>query len=155
MAYIAHTGQLDRSNKPYIYHPIAVSQRVCSNEDVKMVALLHDVVEDTAITLDLLRAYGFKRDIVDAVDAISRRKNETYKNYIRRMCNNNERNEYATLLAVEVKLADLEHNTEPERWISSEDPTVSVFGTPADIKFDRYIWAQNYIENFLKGSKEG
>ena len=72
-----------------------------------IVALLHDVVEDTPITLDDLRDKGYSDEIIVAIDALTRRTDETYSAYIERLSNNK--------LARRVKIADLQHNLDPER----------------------------------------
>jgi (p)ppGpp synthase/HD superfamily hydrolase len=70
-------------------------------EDEIIVALLHDVVEDTAFTLDDIRAWGFGH-LADAIDCLTKRKDETYREFISRVCNNR--------LATAVKIADMRHN---------------------------------------------
>ena len=109
LAAVAHAGQLDKCGKPYITHPIRVMMRCAGYGDaVEMTAVLHDVVEDTWVTLDLLRTMGFPPGVVEAVDALSRRKGqETYGEYIER-CSRNE-------IAAKVKLADIDDNSDPAR----------------------------------------
>jgi len=107
-----HFGQLDKSGLPYILHPIAVMSRVGTMEE-KIVAILHDIVEDTQMTLDELRAdpVGFTDEIIDAVDAISRRgKEESTDQYYKRLLTNK--------LAIIVKIADLEHNMSMPRLLT-------------------------------------
>ena len=109
LAAVAHGGEVDKSGQPYITHPIRVMMR-CQEHGLhaQMAAVLHDVVENTWVTLDLLRTMGFPGDVVEAVDAISRRKgHESYPQYIERC----SRNRIATL----VKLADIEDNSDPRR----------------------------------------
>ena len=101
----AHEGQKDMSGRDYILHPIAVSE-FCVTERGKIAALLHDVVEDTAVTLDDLRAAGFGEDIVTAVDCISKRKGEELPDYLGRVALSD--------IATEVKFADMRHNG--TRW---------------------------------------
>jgi len=101
----AHKMQRDKNGQPYINHPIAVSYMV-SSEDAKVVALLHDVIEDTPMKLSDLES-DFPTHIVSAVDAMSRRPGEQYWDYIRRVSQDP--------IAVEVKLADLKHNLDPSR----------------------------------------
>ena len=96
----AHDGQYDKAGEPYILHPIAVSAQLKS-EDEKILALLHDVVEDTSYTLEDVAALGFQ-DLTDALDCLSRRTDETYKEFITRILKNR--------LAVKVKVADIKHN---------------------------------------------
>ncbi len=91
-----HYGKL-----PYIFHPLTVAMKLFEEEEI-IVAVLHDVVEDTPITLKDLHDKGFNIKIVEAIDAISKRKSETYFDYIRRI----QKNELAT----RIKLADLSSN---------------------------------------------
>lgn len=105
----AHKGAVDRGGKEYIFHPITVALH-CQTEDEKVVALLHDVVEDTPITFDDLRK-DFPEYIVEAVDAVTRRKTEKIGDarwdYIRRA--------KANAIARQVKIADLRHNSDLSR----------------------------------------
>ena len=68
MAENAHRGQIDKSGKAYIFHPIRVSQ-MGKTEEERIVGLLHDVVEDTDLTLQDLKDVDFSQEIVEAVDA--------------------------------------------------------------------------------------
>lgn len=105
LAVKAHQRQLDKNGKPFILHPLAVMLNM-STHDERLVAILHDVLEDTKVTKkDLI--YCFLKKISEAVDAITRRKNETYRNYIQRVKKNP--------LARAVKIKDLQHNMSPER----------------------------------------
>jgi (p)ppGpp synthase/HD superfamily hydrolase len=102
----AHNGQIDKAGKPYIFHPLHIMLQM-DDEDSRIVAVLHDVVEDTLVTLDVLKYEGFNQNIIDAIDCITRKQNEDYFDYIRRV----KTNELAKL----VKLFDLEHNTKLSR----------------------------------------
>lgn len=107
VATLAHEGQLDKAGQPYIYHPLAVMFSMNPLDIVGMiVAVLHDVVEDTKTTLADL-AEWLPSDLVDAVDAISKRKGESNREYWAR-CKANP-------IARRVKLADMAHNCSPER----------------------------------------
>ncbi len=101
LAVQAHHGQKQINGQPYILHPLALMMNV-ETEDEQMVAVLHDVVEDTAVSLDDLRQAGFAAHIIDAVDHLTRRDGETYEAFIQRIKPN--------ALARRVKLADLHHN---------------------------------------------
>ena len=101
IAAAAHAYQRDKGGKPYIDHPIRVSM-ACKSLDAKIVALLHDVIEDTSVTADFLIDNGFPKYIVDAVLAITRKKNEPYSAFIDRIKTNE--------IAKEVKIHDLEDN---------------------------------------------
>lgn len=96
-----HRGQVDKAGLPYYEHLIRVSQDVFSGKR-KIVALLHDIVEDTDVTPEYLLQQGFPQEIVDAVVAISRKEGESYEDFIDRVAENK--------LATEVKLSDLEDN---------------------------------------------
>ena len=102
----AHVGQKDKSGQPYILHPLWLMQQF-EEIEFQMVAVLHDVVEDSAFTLDDLTSAGFAPAVVAGVDAMTRRSDETYKAYIDRV--------QAHPIALRVKLADLEHNMDVRR----------------------------------------
>lgn len=100
----AHRGQTHRKGLPYLVHPLTVMTRVRSLE-ARIVAVLHDVVEDSDVTLDDLRREGFAPEIVEAVDYLTHREGESYEDYVRRAVSHHP-------LAREVKIADLSHNME-------------------------------------------
>ena len=102
----AHQGQVDKNNMPYILHPIAVASKVDTLE-LKTIAILHDTIEDTSVTADDLLKKGVPKEIVEAVVLLSKPGDEEYESYLRRVKENP--------LAKTVKLADLAHNTDPER----------------------------------------
>lgn len=97
----AHRGQVDKGGEPYILHPIAVMMRMETVEE-RIVALLHDVVEDSEWESSDLRAAGFSEEVLTAVDAVTRRTDESYEQFIGRIAKNS--------LATRVKCADLEEN---------------------------------------------
>jgi (p)ppGpp synthase/HD superfamily hydrolase len=107
----AHHGQVDKAGKPYILHSLRVMLRQ-ETEAAQMVAVLHDVLEDTSVTLDGLRAAGFTPEICEAVDALTRRPGEPYDVMISRVA--------ANPLARAVKIADLEDNMDPRRRLEGE-----------------------------------
>ncbi|GAA0760933.1 HD domain-containing protein [Ideonella azotifigens] len=76
IAAAAHAGQVDKAGQPYILHPLRVMLRV-SGEHARMAAVLHDVVEDTDVTLARLAAEGFAPEVVAAVEALTKRPGET------------------------------------------------------------------------------
>jgi (p)ppGpp synthase/HD superfamily hydrolase len=106
IATIAHKGQTDKAGKEYIYHPIMVAFSVKTKEE-KIVALLHDVVEDTKITLKDLKNYGVGTNELTAIKLLTKKNNEDYFEYIARIKTNN--------LARNVKIADLKHNSDLTR----------------------------------------
>ena len=106
IACAAHKGQVDKAGVDYINHPIAVAALV-DTESEKIVALLHDVAEDTPITLANMASMGFCDDIVKALDCLTKREGESRESYLRRIKNNP--------LATVVKMADLQHNSDITR----------------------------------------
>jgi len=103
----AHEGQKDKVGVDYILHPLTVSS-YCKTERGKIAAVLHDVVEDTDVTLDDLRAAGIGEDVVAAVDCLTWRSGEALEDYFCRIVPND--------IAVEVKFADMRHNGDAARW---------------------------------------
>lgn len=98
----AHKGQTRRDGRtPYIVHPADVAARVTTDVE-KAVAWLHDVLEDTALTADDLLAQHVPQDVVDAVQALTRNKDESYTDFIQRVKPNT--------LAARVKRADIASN---------------------------------------------
>lgn len=79
----AHAGQVDKGGNPYILHPLRVMLKM-PDEKTRIVAVLHDVLEDTPLTLEDLRKEGFSEDILEALDHLTRREGESYKKFIRR-----------------------------------------------------------------------
>ena len=106
LAYRAHEGQTDKGNIPYIFHPIHVAEQM-EDELTTAAALLHDVVEDTPVTLEDLRAEGFPEEVIEAVSVMTRDLTVPYLDYIRAIKGNR--------IATIVKLADLQHNSDTSR----------------------------------------
>ena len=106
IAVSAHQGQVDKGGNPYILHPLAVMLSL-EDEIERICAVLHDVIEDTDITLEYLKNEGFSNEVLTALDALSRRKDESYDEFIDRIINNK--------IACHVKLADLKHNMDLSR----------------------------------------
>ncbi len=97
----AHKGQKDKAGNDYIAHPIRVAQH-CKSNDAKIVALLHDTIEDTLIDETFLRNKGFNDTIINAILSVTRNDGETYAEFIERANKN--------AIGKEVKIADLEDN---------------------------------------------
>lgn len=76
IAASAHAGQVDKAGLSYILHPLKVMLRV-DGQDARMCAVLHDVVEDTEVTLAALKAEGFTDEVLSAIDALTKRPGET------------------------------------------------------------------------------
>jgi GTP diphosphokinase / guanosine-3',5'-bis(diphosphate) 3'-diphosphatase len=108
----AHAGQRDKAGEAYILHPLRLMLRM-STESERLAAVLHDVVEDSSFTLADLAAEGFAAEVVQAVDALSRRQEEDYLEFVRRAA--------AHPIAGPVKRADLEDNLDLTRIASPTD----------------------------------
>lgn len=105
LAERAHDGQFDKGGQPYILHPERLA-RVVPKGPCQVVALLHDVIEDGGVPLSHI-ASEFGKDIAMAVDCLSRRRGETYDDFIDRCAAND--------MARVVKLADLYDNMDVSR----------------------------------------
>jgi len=114
IAYNAHAGQADKTGIPYIYHPIHLAESM-SDENSVITALLHDVAEDTNITIDDLAREGFHEDILTALTLLTHNPAEEYMDYISRLS--------TCPLARRVKLADLRHNSDVTRLDSIDEKT--------------------------------
>ncbi len=106
LAFRAHQGQKDKSGFPYVFHPLRMMLQLTTLEE-QTVALLHDVLEDSSITAEELRKEGFSPAVIEAVEALTRKKDEPYLEYIRRVKQNP--------LARVVKLADIRENLNANR----------------------------------------
>ncbi|AWY38563.1 HD domain-containing protein [Pseudomonas putida] len=102
----AHAGQVDKGGSPYILHALRVMLKVDSPEE-RIVAVLHDVVEDCDISLDELREEGFSETVLAAIDSLTRRPDEAYEDFIARAAQDP--------IGRVVKLADLEENSDLSR----------------------------------------
>jgi (p)ppGpp synthase/HD superfamily hydrolase len=100
VATLSHNGQTRRGGDPYITHPARIAARV--DDRLKPIAWLHDVVEDTTITIANLRTMGFPDYVVDAVNVLTHRKSDTNEVYWNRILTNKD--------AVAVKLEDIRDN---------------------------------------------
>jgi (p)ppGpp synthase/HD superfamily hydrolase len=106
IAVNAHAGQKDKGGNAYILHPLRIMHSVKEYSE-KIVAILHDVIEDTSVTIDDLKKEGYPQDVLFAVDCITKRKGEIYKDYLERVKKSD--------IARVVKLADLEDNCDLSR----------------------------------------
>lgn len=110
IAYEAHHGQVDRCGIPYIFHPIHLAEQM-DDEISCTVALLHDVVEDTAVTMDIL-ARQFPSEVIDALTLLTHDPKVDYFDYVRTIRSNP--------IAKKVKLADLAHNSDQSRCVGTD-----------------------------------
>ena len=130
IAATAHQGQVDKAGAPYVLHPLRMMLSVDSL-DARIVAVLHDVVEDTSITFDELLAEGFSPTIISALEALTKRKGEDYDAFIQRVAPNP--------LARGVKLADLRDNSDLSRIAA---PTAKDYQ-----RVEKYRRAIQYLES--------
>lgn len=127
IAVAAHKGQVDKGGNPYILHPLSLMLSM-KKETEKICAVLHDVIEDTNITLEYLRNEGFSKEVLLALDALTKKENESYDEFIDRIIDNT--------IACHVKLADLNHNMDLSR-----------IKNPSNKDYER-------IEKYLRASKK-
>ncbi|WP_085694088.1 MULTISPECIES: HD domain-containing protein [unclassified Pseudomonas] len=109
IAATAHAGQVDKGGAPYILHPMKVMLRMSSLEE-RIVAVLHDVVEDCDVSLDDLRKEGFSETVLTAIESVTKVPGEAYEDFIERVALNP--------IGRAVKLADLEENSDLSRIAS-------------------------------------
>jgi (p)ppGpp synthase/HD superfamily hydrolase len=106
LAVKAHQGQRDKAGMPYVLHPLRMMLKMgCETEMI--VAVLHDVVEDSEVTLDDLSDLGFAEEIIRSVDCLTKRQDESYGEFIERAL--------ADAVARKVKIADIEDNMDIRR----------------------------------------
>lgn len=116
IAYKAHHGQFDKSGIPYIYHPIHLAEQM-TDEYTTCTALLHDVVEDTCVTLEDLKEI-FPPEVTDAVSLMTHNPSVPYMEYVKTIKQNP--------VARAVKIADLIHNSDTTRIIGTNTDPESV-----------------------------
>ena len=115
IALVAHKGQVDKAGMDYILHPLTVSNN-CSSEEEKIVALLHDVLEDTSVTKEDLLKF-FSNEIVEAVSLLTHKEEDSYMDYLAKI--------KANPLAKAVKLQDLKHNMDLSRLPNPSEKDLS------------------------------
>ena len=106
LCYDAHKDQVDKSGLPYVFHPIHLAEQM-ENEETTIVALLHDVIEDSNYTIADLEAMGFSERILTALKLLTHEKDVPYMEYIAKLKEDP--------IARTVKLADLAHNSDLSR----------------------------------------
>ena len=109
IAYAAHHGQTDYNGIPYIFHPIHLAEQM-EDEISCCAALLHDVVEDTTVTMEQL-AVEFPSEVIKVLTLLTHQKDVDYFDYVRAINENP--------IAKKIKLADLDHNSDQSRCIGS------------------------------------
>ena len=125
IAVEAHKEQVDKGGNPYIWHPVRVALH-CHSDEEKIVALLHDVIEDTSVTMSDLAKVGFSEKVLDAIRCMTKKEGEEYMDFIQRLSNN--------AIAVNVKIQDLKDNMDISR-LNGKKPW----------KLDTYKQALDYL----------
>ena len=132
-----HEGQKDKSGQPYIRHPMFVSSN-CKTYEAKVVALLHDVLEDTDATVEDLKKLGLGQKEIDAIVLLTKPEKEDYMHYVKRVAKDP--------IAREVKMCDLTHNMDLSR--------LEVV-TEKDIRrTERYKQAYEYLKNYKEIARD-
>ena len=106
LCFQAHKDQVDKSGMPYVFHPLHLAEQM-EDEDTTIVALLHDVVEDTNYTISDLNNMGFPQQVMDAIAVMTHDASVPYLDYVAKLKEN--------AIARTVKLADLRHNSDLTR----------------------------------------
>ena len=106
LCFEGHKEQVDKSGMPYVFHPFHLAEQM-NTEETTIVALLHDLVEDTDYTIDDLTDMGFDGAVTDAIALMTHDDNVEYMDYVRMIKENH--------IAKTVKLADLKHNSDLTR----------------------------------------
>jgi (p)ppGpp synthase/HD superfamily hydrolase len=127
LACRAHAGQEDKSGIPYICHPLHIAEEM-EDEIHTVTALLHDVAEDTAVTLEDLEKEGFPQEVLSALELLVHRQEMPYLDYIKSLKDNP--------VARTVKLADLAHNMDTSRLeqiTEADEKRLQVYGQAYEI----------------------
>ncbi len=106
LCYAAHKDQTDKSGLPYVFHPFHLAEQM-PDEETTVVALLHDVVEDTPYTLEVLAQMGFPQRVLEALALLTHDSVVPYLDYVAKL--------KPDPIARRVKLADLRHNSDLTR----------------------------------------
>ena len=106
LCFEAHKNQLDKTGLPYVFHPFHLAEQM-KDENTTIVALLHDVVEDTEYTIEDLKIFGFNEDVIEAITLLTHDEKVPYLDYVLNLKSNS--------IAKAVKLADLMHNSDLSR----------------------------------------
>ena len=112
LSFEAHKDQVDKSGIPYVYPPYHLAEQM-TDENTTIVALLHDVAEDTDITVEDIRKMGFSEKICEALSLMTHDKNVSYMEYVKKLKSNP--------IAKVVKLADLKHNSDLTRLDAADE----------------------------------
>jgi len=136
LMYEAHKNQVDKAGMPYVLHPLHVAEEM-EDETRTIVALLHDVVEDSDITFEKLSELGFSNTVIESLKLLTHDDNIDYFDYIQKIGTNP--------ISMSVKLADLRHNSDLSRLdkITNEDI----------LRVEKYKKCINYLEKIQSMQK--
>ena len=134
IASLAHEGQLDKGGEPYILHPLRVMMKF-KDEKQRIVAVLHDVVKDTKVTIQDLLGQGLDSELTDVILTLTRNEDENYDEYINRICYDE--------LAMRIKLADLNDNMDMSR--------IDILTEKDYQRLAKYRVVRKILENILFG----
>ena len=115
LCFDAHKDQVDKSGLPYVFHPFHLAESM-TTEATTIVALLHDVVEDSTYTFEDLVQMGFGDEVIDALRLLTHGDGVDYMEYVRAIKGNS--------IAKAVKLADLTHNSDLTRLDKVDDKAI-------------------------------
>lgn len=130
LCFEAHKNQTDKGGMPYVFHPFHLAEQM-PDEATTIVALLHDVVEDSAYSIDDLTNMGFEEEIINALTLLTHKHGVPYMEYIEKIKPNS--------IAKAVKLADLKHNSDLTR--------LEIVDGTAIRRAEKYQKAINFLEN--------
>ena len=130
LCFEAHKEQVDKSGMPYVFHPFHLAEQM-KTEETTIVALLHDLVEDTDYTIEDLINMGFDKAVTDAIALMTHADNVDYFDYVRMI--------KANPIAKAVKLADLKHNSDLTRLDTIDEKTLN--------RREKYLKAIKLIED--------
>ncbi len=131
--YEAHKDRKDKSGLPYVFHPWHVAESM-EDEECTCAALLHDVIEDTDMTIDDLRNAGIPEEVLEALVLLTHEKGKPYMEYVRELSGNR--------IARRVKLSDLTHNMDITRLDEPSKKDIE--------RLDKYRKAKEYLEKNVK-----
>ncbi len=129
LCFEAHKEQVDKSGIPYVFHPFHLAEQM-QTEEATVVALLHDLVEDTDYTIEDLMSLGFNKSITDTISLMTHADDVEYMDYVREIKNNP--------IAKAVKLADLKHNSDLTRLDNVDEKALK--------RKEKYLKAINLLE---------
>ncbi|MBR5783441.1 MAG: GTP pyrophosphokinase [Clostridia bacterium] len=129
LCFDAHRDQVDKSGAPYVFHPFHLAEQMETEQEV-LVALLHDVAEDSEYTLEDLQSMGYPVEVLEALRLLTHDKGELYMDYVARIKDN--------ALARKVKLADLRHNSDISRLDTVDKKALA--------RREKYLAAIQYLE---------